>query len=199
MTSKEIISAAVGTASLGEALFSALARHWAAVATALLFLFAFLPLAAPLLSVAGIQQAALLYEFFSYFCEQRPGRSFSLAGFQVADCQRCLAIYLAMFFTSLAYWRNRPALSWKCLLVSIAFSVPIMVDGFTQNLGYRESTWWLRVGTGALYGVGWVYFFFPFISRILDVPHRFFRRWKADLLALPHTGLHPNAEVASGA
>jgi uncharacterized membrane protein len=193
------MSMAVGTASLGEALFSALARHWAAVAIALLFLFATLPLAAPLLSMAGIRQAALLYEFFDYFCEQRPGRSFFLAGFQVAVCQRCLAIYLAMFFASLAYWRYRPALSWKCLLVSIAFSLPIMVDGFTQNLGYRESTWWLRVGTGSLYGVGWVYFFFPFVSRILDIPHCFFRRWKADLLALPDRGLRPDVEVASGA
>jgi uncharacterized membrane protein len=85
-------------------------------------------------------------------------------GWKVALCQRDVAIYGAVFVTGIlfALFRDRiKGLNWKWLVV---FALPMAVDGLTQTLGWRESNWWLRTVTGALFGVGAVLWAYPFID-----------------------------------
>ena len=74
-------------------------------------------------------------------------------GFKLALCQRDMALYGGLFVAGLVFGlvrkRLRPLKLWifgLCLL-------PMAVDGGTQLLILRESTWPLRVVTGGLIGV----------------------------------------------
>lgn len=83
-------------------------------------------------------------------------------GYQIAICQRDLAIWTAMLVTSaiLAVRRNVPApLSAKLYVIAL---LPIGIDGVTQLFGWRSSTPLLRTATGALFGAA---------TALLLVPH----------------------------
>lgn len=86
-------------------------------------------------------------------------------GWKVALCQRDVAIYGAVFVMGILFAlfrsRMRGGVSWKWL---IAMAVPMAIDGMTQTVGWRESTWLLRAITGALFGVGAVLWAYPFID-----------------------------------
>lgn len=94
-------------------------------------------------------------------------------GYKVALCQRDVAIYFAMAVNGIIYGlvrgRRRP-LPWL-LFVLIAL-VPIGLDGFSQLLSqppfnfipFRESTPFLRLATGALFGFGVAWLVFPLID-----------------------------------
>ena len=97
-------------------------------------------------------------------------------GFKVALCERDVAIYFAMAVNGMAYaltrrnTRRGQPLPWVWfVLIGI---VPIGIDGFSQLLSqppfhvlpYRESTWLLRLGTGALFGFGLAWLIFPLID-----------------------------------
>lgn len=86
-------------------------------------------------------------------------------GWKVALCQRDVAIYSAVFLTGILFAlfrdRIRGGISWQWLVL---FAVPMAIDGVTQTIGWRESNWWLRAVTGALFGVGAVLWAYPFID-----------------------------------
>ncbi len=85
-------------------------------------------------------------------------------GYKVAICERDVAIYGSMFLMGFlfALWRGRlPRLKARYLLL---FVLPMALDGFTQLFGLRESTWVLRVITGGLFGIGLVWFAYPYIE-----------------------------------
>jgi uncharacterized membrane protein len=94
-------------------------------------------------------------------------------GYKVALCQRDVAIYLAMAVNGMIYavvrGRRRP-LPWLVFLM-IAL-VPIALDGFSQLLcqppfnfiPFRESTPFLRIATGALFGFGVAWLVFPLMD-----------------------------------
>lgn len=42
--------------------------------------------------------------------------------------------------------------------------IPIALDGLSQLFGLRESTWWLRTFTGALFGAASVWLAYPYIE-----------------------------------
>jgi uncharacterized membrane protein len=81
-------------------------------------------------------------------------------GWKLAFCERDLAIYLSLLVFGVWYARRRgiAELSWQgyCLL-----ALPMALDGFTQLFGWRESTWELRVATGALFGAASSWLLFP--------------------------------------
>ncbi len=92
----------------------------------------------------------------------------SEVGYKVAICQRDVAIYGSIFLSGLIYalLRGRDVrISWKAAAL---LTVPMAIDGITQMLGFRESSWWLRSATGALFGFGAVLFLYPFIQRGMD-------------------------------
>lgn len=94
-------------------------------------------------------------------------------GFKTALCQRDIAIYFAMALNGMVFAlvrnRQRP-IPWPVfVLIGI---VPIALDGVSQLISqpplnlipFRESTWQLRVLTGALFGFGLAWLVFPIIQ-----------------------------------
>ena len=85
-------------------------------------------------------------------------------GWKVALCQRDVAIYAAVLLTGMLYGlvrnRMRP-LPFKYYLL---FLIPIAIDGGTQLIGWRESNWFLRTVTGALFGFASVWLAYPYVE-----------------------------------
>jgi uncharacterized membrane protein len=93
-------------------------------------------------------------------------------GYKVAFCERDAAIYGSILLAGLLYgWRRKtlkramPKLPfWGYVL----FLVPMALDGFTQLFGWRESTWFLRLITGMLFGVASVWLAYPYVQEAMD-------------------------------
>lgn len=138
------------------------ARHWLLVLNGLTGMFAVLPLLAPwLLSQGYSTPANVIYVAYRLVCHQKSERSFFLFKQQVAYCQRDLAIYTGVFLLGLVYalvrrWL-RP-LSWTGAFLLV---LPMAVDGLSQLVGLRESTWELRLTTGVLFALATVWFVYP--------------------------------------
>lgn len=108
-------------------------------------------------------------------------------GYKVALCERDVAIYLSILFFGLLFGlvnRRIPPLHWTLwLLIGIG---PIGLDGFSQLfsqfnfewlnslLAYRESTPFLRVLTGALFGLSTAWFAYPYIEESMAETRKFF-------------------------
>lgn len=88
-------------------------------------------------------------------------------GYKVAICERDVAIYGSVLLAGLVFGlvrsRVRP-LSWK---VYVLFLIPIGLDGLTQLVGLRESNWWLRTITGALFGGASVWLAYPYLDQAM--------------------------------
>lgn len=85
-------------------------------------------------------------------------------GYKVAICERDVAIYGSMFLMGLLFALMRghlPRLKARWLLL---FALPMIIDGGTQLVGLRSSTWQLRLITGAFFGVGLIWFAYPYIE-----------------------------------
>lgn len=85
-------------------------------------------------------------------------------GWKVALCQRDVAIYAGVLLAGISYAfvrrRARP-LPFKVFVLLV---LPMAVDGLTQLVGWRESTWLLRTVTGALFGGAAVYLAYPYVE-----------------------------------
>ncbi len=104
-----------------------------------------------------------------------------VVGFKVALCERDIAIYLAILLFGILFGlsgRRIKSLHWALwLLIGLA---PIGLDGFSQlfsqfnwqwlssMLPYRESTVYLRVLTGALFGFTTAWFAYPNIEESMN-------------------------------
>ena len=90
-------------------------------------------------------------------------------GLKVALCQRDVAIYAAVAAAGLIYavvrhFRPVRPLSWKIFLLLL---IPMAIDGGTQLVGLRESNWWLRTLTGALFGASAVWLAYPYVDEAM--------------------------------
>ena len=180
-----------------DALVRFVIDHWLALVNLAVALFIRLALLAPLLLWLGwTLPARAIYTVYGFVCHQLPYRSFFLfgdaavhplpelsglldpsnprallgtpeLGFKLAFCQRDLAIYAAVLAGGLIFavlrrrWRPIP------LRLFLVFAIPIAVDGFSQLPGWRESTWELRVVTGAIFGLAAVRFVYPYFERAM--------------------------------
>lgn len=117
-------------------------------------------------------------------------------GYKVALCQRCTAIYGAIFFSGLVYGLLRTVLGWKVrpipwwVYVGLGI-VPMGIDGGYQLFSYalllmipsipispHETTPLMRVITGALFGWATVWLAYPYVRETMDeirqsLQHRF--------------------------
>jgi uncharacterized membrane protein len=102
----------------------------------------------------------------------------SQLGFKMAWCERDAAIYAAIIVAGLLFGLLRPRLPRLDLrLFILVFVVPMAIDGFWQLftspnyylpfLPAHESTWWLRLITGALFGAGSVWLAYPFVEEAM--------------------------------
>jgi len=85
------------------------------------------------------------------FCHGLPDRSPNFLGHKSPICYRCIGL-IAGFIPILFYHIQRSnvfQLLWGIILI-----VPVLIDGFTQNLGLRKSNNLLRFVTGSTGGLG---------------------------------------------
>ncbi|MCX6060280.1 MAG: DUF2085 domain-containing protein [Chloroflexi bacterium] len=108
-------------------------------------------------------------------------------GYKVALCERDVAIYLAILLFGIMYGlsgRRVKSLHWAIwLLIGIA---PIGLDGFSQLfsqfnwawlnsiLPYRESTVYLRILTGSLFGFMTAWFAYPNIEESMNETRQYY-------------------------
>lgn len=117
-------------------------------------------------------------------------------GYKVALCERDVAIYASILFFGLLFGltgRRFPQLHWS---IWILFGLgPVGLDGFSQLfsqfdwqlmaalLPYRESTPFLRVLTGAMFGFFTAWFAYPNIEESMQETRQFFIRKFAQVKA----------------
>lgn len=108
-------------------------------------------------------------------------------GYKMALCERDIAIYSGIFLFGLVYAltnRRLKPLHWMVwVLIGMG---PIGLDGFSQLfsqlewsalesiLPYRESTPFLRVLTGGLFGVATAWFAYPYMEESMSETRQFF-------------------------
>ncbi len=174
-------------------------RHWLLALNAGIAAFIAGAVLAPVFGRVGWQSLAdQLYLAYHLACHQWAFRSFFLfgqqgvyseaqlaslgvdpfgfagnpdLGWKMAICERDVAIYVGLLVVGLLYAR-RPALVRPIGFGLYALLIlPMAVDGFTQLFGFRESTWELRILTGALFGVASAWLVLPLLQEAL-VPER---------------------------
>ena len=145
-----------------------LREHWLGLVNTGLGVFIGVAVAAPILRTFGlVGPSASILAAYRLFCAQTPSHSFYIAGHQVCLCQRCLAIYSSMLLGGLllALLRRRGlhvrSVGW---LMWVVAALPMALDGGTQLFGLRESNVWLRLLTGALFGLATAFFALPQIQ-----------------------------------
>src|SRR5215216_837548 len=110
-----------------------------------------------------------------------------VVGYKMALCERDIAIYSAIFLFGIVYALSRrriKPLHWMAWVV-IGMG-PIGLDGFSQLfsqinlpilsaiLPYRESTPFLRLFTGALFGLMTAWFAYPYMEESFSETRQFF-------------------------
>ena len=153
------------------------ARHWLLLLNTGAFLFFFLPVvAAPVLMAAGWTGAAnAIHMLLSPFCHQMPSRSFYLFGEQLALCHRMSAMAGFFFLFGVLYMPLRRRLKSLPEWLTVAYCLPLVVDGTTQLFGWRESSWELRVATGAFFSLAAVWYVFPHFELVMPLAARHLR------------------------
>ena len=147
------------------------------------------PVVTPLLLAAGATSAATaFYRFFHLLCHQWAFRSFFVLGSQatfsrdqlnalgvdpytfvgdaqmgwkMAFCERNLAIFVGLLAFGLAFGLVHRQLQPASFAQFAVLVSPIAIDGLTQLVGWRESTWELRIATGVLFGIASGRFLYP--------------------------------------
>jgi uncharacterized membrane protein len=124
---------------------------------------------APLLAYFGVEpQASSLLRMYHSTCDQIPSHSVFICGHQVGLCSRCLALYGSIWLGSIAFRFLRGHIKPIPWYILIFFLLPMALDGGTQLFGWRESNLFLRLLTGALFGIGGSWFAFPFVQEAID-------------------------------
>jgi uncharacterized membrane protein len=116
---------------------------------------------APELVAVGMSSANNLFQVRSFIGSPE-------VGWKVALCQRDVAIYASVFVTGLLYGLVRHRLRPLPFKIYLLFLIPIAVDGLTQLVGWRESNWWLRSLTGALFGFASVWLAYPYVEEAMQ-------------------------------
>lgn len=102
--------------------------------------------------------------------QRRAFRGNEVSGYKIAMGQRLVAIYGSVLLSGLAFGLVRSKMRASNLKIFLLFSFPMALDGFTQLVGLRESNWWLRTVTGALFGGSSVWLAYPYLeSAMRDV------------------------------
>jgi uncharacterized membrane protein len=176
ITSQKYLQATLGPAKprtglhkLGNLVNNFLIEYWAHIIMIVLGSLVFIALAIPFLSYFGLDSIAKpLFFALHYVCAQIPSHSFYLFGHQLGLCARNFSIYTSMFLGSLIFVLTKkrvPGIPWWIWVLML---LPIAWDGLTQMVGWRESTWVLRVITGSLFGLGNVWFALPLMQKSLQ-------------------------------
>lgn len=91
-------------------------------------------------------------DFKFVICHHMPERSFHFKGKQFPLCARCTGIFLGYLTIPIFHME----LIKPSIILIILFSLPLIIDSFTQVMGFRESNNILRVISGFLFGAAQV-------------------------------------------
>ena len=171
-----------------------LAKHWLFLANLTWGLYVGLPVLAPILMLTGHTWLGnAIHSAYKVACHQIPWRSFFIGGrqmvytydelrtlvgpaltlryvggmtvgYKVAFCQRDVATYGMILLAGLVFGLVRRWLKPLPIWAFVLLLVPMGIDGTTQLLGLRESTWQLRIITGALFGLASVWLAYPYLE-----------------------------------
>jgi uncharacterized membrane protein len=125
--------------------------------------------------IMTFQQATGLSEsnFYEDIVSAQKYTGNKIVGFKVALCERDISIYAGILLFGLIFGvtgKRLPSLPWYLWI--IIGLVPIGIDGTSQLLSqppfnfipYRESTPYLRIITGALFGISTAWFGYPLLE-----------------------------------
>jgi uncharacterized membrane protein len=113
-------------------------------------------------------QSRWIYFLFRLLCNQDPKRCFVLNGQPMPLCERCLALYLGFFFGGIVFVLLKARLrNWHLGILLLGWT-PLIIDGLTQFLRWRESAALLRISTGALAGIISSIYVLQKIRRIME-------------------------------
>jgi uncharacterized membrane protein len=102
-------------------------------------------------------------------------------GYKVAFCERDFAIYFSLLLFLLFYAAIRYKLPRMPMRLYILMILPLAIDGVTQAIGLRESTWLLRSVTGVLFGLATAWLLAPEVDKAMEGAAR---QFEADKLKL---------------
>jgi len=83
------------------------------------------------------------------FCHRRKDRSIKMSRYTFPLCARCTGLWLGFAMGLLFRFAGLHA----PLIFAVALMLPLIIDGLTQLVGYRESDNQLRILTGVLFGI----------------------------------------------
>jgi uncharacterized membrane protein len=141
-----------------------LRHHWLAVVNTVLGTWIALAVITPIGYAMGFTgPASTVFHAYRFACDELPTHSFFINGYQVCLCERCLAIYSSVLLAGIALaivrkHRTVRGINWWGW---VACMLPMALDGGTQFFGLRESSVWLRLLTGAIFGIGTALFTLP--------------------------------------
>jgi len=98
--------------------------------------------------------------FYLCFCHRRKDRTIHIFGLGNYLCARCQGL----FFGYIIGFILRLIGLQLSLIISLIFVFPLLMDGFTQLFGYRESNNVIRFITGFLASIGLICFNLDFYS-----------------------------------
>jgi len=155
-------------------------RHWLLFANGLVLLYGGLPWLSPLARSAGFDGLGrLLFAIYTPLCHQLPSRAFFVNGYQVAFCQREVAMYTALFAGGLLFPLFRKQLRPLPLWFGMLLLLPMVLDGGTHlvddllRLGWRSDdvvgsfNFWARMLTGLLFAIAVLLTVYPRLERDL--------------------------------
>jgi uncharacterized membrane protein len=111
----------------------------------------------PDLERAGLPSGLNIFDFRAFIGNEQ-------IGYKVALCQRDMAIYVTVFLSGIAFALVRNRLAPLSLRYYLLFLIPIALDGGSQLFGLRESNWWLRTLTGAIFGAASIWMAYPYVD-----------------------------------
>jgi uncharacterized membrane protein len=123
---------------------------------------------APYLKRAGISAYAFIYSIFAPICHQNPSRCFTLFGYPLAVCTRCLGIYFGFFLGTIVF----PAVNgFKKVKVPgnrlfFAFTAPIVIDTAGNLFHLWQTSDWLRYIIGLTWGTLLPYYLIAGLSEL---------------------------------
>jgi uncharacterized membrane protein len=142
-----------------------ISKHWLFLFNLVCGTYAGLPILAPLLMSWGqVRLANLIYFAYQHACHQMPSRSFFVGRFQMGICQRDVALYGGACLAGMVFALVRDRIRPLPIPVWIVLITPLLVDGATQLLGVRLSTWQLRTVTGVLASGATIWLVYPYLE-----------------------------------
>ncbi len=116
----------------------------------------------PLYSLTSLERSGV--ESDGGLWQRRAFRGNDDTGYKVAICQRDVAIYGSVVAAGLLFGLLRGRVRSISLKIYVLLLIPMALDGLSQLFGLRESSWWLRSVTGALFGGASVWLAYPYIE-----------------------------------